>query len=120
MIDRPHWGRSPPSFRTGWSGRPEEILVLQIMVDLGDTEGYNRIMENITLELTEEEAIEVLYTLRDKSVEQRGLADRLINDTNSRMAGFNQHDEAALMEGVVDRLFQHMTWLAEEDPEEWE
>lgn len=76
-------------------------------------------METITLELTEEEAVEVLYALRDKSVEQRTLADNLINNTNSRQAGFNQHDEAARMEGVVERLFNFISWVADEDPESW-
>lgn len=77
-------------------------------------------METINLELTEEEAVEVLYLARAEAEKAHDLGDRLINGTGSKMAGFNQHDRAGMLEGIVEKLFPSVAWVAEDDPEMWE
>lgn len=73
------------------------------MVDIGLEGVYCLLMQEITITLTETEAIEVFYTLKDAAEKQREYAASLM-ESPMKDAAFNAFDAAAAKMSVVDKL----------------
>jgi hypothetical protein len=56
------------------------------------------------IEFTTDEAIAVMNAIDNIIDQKHKLAERLINNTNSRMAGFNTLDEANVLKVILERL----------------
>lgn len=56
------------------------------------------------IEFTTDEAVAIMNAIDNIIDQKHELAERLINNTNSRMAGFNTLDEANVLKVILERL----------------